>query len=328
MFTIIKKIIAHFKSVPYTDEQLELFKRIIPGDVIYAKMPLDKEELNSIDPTHRQRPYLVIKKEKDYLITYPYSTVNRTKKMRTYEYFKSRNKGRISYLYLQTHYDMPIENIIHINGHLSDSKIQKIDKRLYLKRHRNGVTVPRFNVRFYPECSDIVQVRNRYYLILSHKLNKYRTYEVFLQAKHNKLEHIVNNHHDYYIDYLKEHFIDDSENFKYLDITNLKTTSDLQRLSRNTKALSSNKYFSFPLGQTFYVGGNQYLYCYSRKGNIYGIEIDEDSFSSDVSIIDKRYKRNGECLPADEANYILCTVLKDKKNKDIHDYYQIFNPVN
>jgi hypothetical protein len=54
------------KSTNYLDEQLDLFKTIQPGHLVFCRMPVCEDNLVDINSPHRIRPYLIIKKDKDW----------------------------------------------------------------------------------------------------------------------------------------------------------------------------------------------------------------------------------------------------------------------
>lgn len=52
------------KSTNYLDEQLDLFKTIQPGHLVFCRMPVCEDNLVDINNPHRIRPFLIIKKTK------------------------------------------------------------------------------------------------------------------------------------------------------------------------------------------------------------------------------------------------------------------------
>ena len=54
------------KSTNYLDEQYKLFQTIQPGYLVFCRMPVCEDNLVDINHPHRIRPYLIIKKDKDY----------------------------------------------------------------------------------------------------------------------------------------------------------------------------------------------------------------------------------------------------------------------
>lgn len=68
------------KSTNYLDEQLDLFKTIQPGHLVFCRMPVCEDNLVDINNPHRIRPFLIIKKDKEYLYGYAGSTKKKESK--------------------------------------------------------------------------------------------------------------------------------------------------------------------------------------------------------------------------------------------------------
>ena len=58
---ILKKLIQKIINIK---NQKQLINSLKSGDLVWAKMPLSKSKLKTIEETHQIRPYLVIKKGK------------------------------------------------------------------------------------------------------------------------------------------------------------------------------------------------------------------------------------------------------------------------
>jgi hypothetical protein len=69
------------KSTNYLDEQLDLFKTIQPGHLVFCRMPVCEDNLVDINNPHRIRPFLIIKKDKEYLYGYAGSTKKKNPKI-------------------------------------------------------------------------------------------------------------------------------------------------------------------------------------------------------------------------------------------------------
>ena len=60
-FNILKSFI---QKITIIKNQKKLFDSLNSGDLVWAKMPLSKKELNSIEANHQVRPYLVVSKDR------------------------------------------------------------------------------------------------------------------------------------------------------------------------------------------------------------------------------------------------------------------------
>ena len=87
------------KKIQLRQKQVEIFAKTQAGDMLWCSMPLSKKEISKIDINHRIRPYLVVKKEKNFLLCYQSSSKNR-EQISNYEKYcvisgKYRNKKTI-----------------------------------------------------------------------------------------------------------------------------------------------------------------------------------------------------------------------------------------
>ena len=62
----------------------QIFDQAVLGSVIYARMPLSDEILNSIDIKHQFRPYIVIYRNNESIFCYRCSSVNHTTKYKVH----------------------------------------------------------------------------------------------------------------------------------------------------------------------------------------------------------------------------------------------------
>ena len=65
------------EKVNIAKKQKEIFEKVQSGDMIWDQMPLNKKELSEIEENHRIRPYLIVKKEKNFLFCYQSSSKSR-----------------------------------------------------------------------------------------------------------------------------------------------------------------------------------------------------------------------------------------------------------
>lgn len=68
-FNILKSFIQKINTIK---NQKKLLDSLNQGDLVWAKMPLSKKELNTIKESHQIRPYLVV--YKDYFNIYAYAS--------------------------------------------------------------------------------------------------------------------------------------------------------------------------------------------------------------------------------------------------------------
>lgn len=124
------------KSTNYLDEQYKLFQTIQPGYLVFCRMPVCEDNLVDINHPHRIRPYLIIKKDKDYLYGYAGSTKKKNPKIQytLKDGHKDKKTGAFSdsYLYLNNVYRIPIQNIKGILKQVSSKDLIQIQRKIQL----------------------------------------------------------------------------------------------------------------------------------------------------------------------------------------------------
>ncbi len=80
---ILKNFIQKINIVK---SQKKLLNSLNPGDLVWAKMPLPKKQLNKIEESHQIRPYLVRYKDKFNIYAYQSSSKQMDKLNNTQEY--------------------------------------------------------------------------------------------------------------------------------------------------------------------------------------------------------------------------------------------------
>ena len=158
------------KSTNYLDEQLDLFKTIQPGHLVFCRMPVCEDNLVDINNPHRIRPYLIIKKDKDYLYGYAGSTKKKSPKIQYT--LKDGHKDKItgafsdSYLYLNNVYRIPIQNIKGILKQVSNKDLIQIQRKIQLLKNSDVQHIEGFeNIEFTFEIGDIVEYKSSLYFL-------------------------------------------------------------------------------------------------------------------------------------------------------------------
>ena len=119
-----------YLNPPKKMEQYELLQTIQPGYLVFCRMPVCEDNLVDINHPHRIRPYLIIKKDKDYLYGYAGSTKKKNPKIQytLKDGHKDKKTGAFSdsYLYLNNVYRIPIQNIKGILKQVSSKDLIQI----------------------------------------------------------------------------------------------------------------------------------------------------------------------------------------------------------
>lgn len=320
MFKFIKFLKRFFKKKKYIKEQKKIFDEIVVGDIIYGKLPISAKKAKQIDESHINRPFLVAKKSKNIVYAYVFSSVKR-KKLHTYDYYKQPflfyNNSKPSYIYLNDIQKLPIENIYKIIKHMDKRTLMTLDKRLFISSN-NGHSRPRFNMKLTPEKGDIVQSGNQLYLVVSRYDDSVIVNEVYCNYIDEKDITIIKNKGNiYYIKYMHDVVLALTSGFIYVDIIPKEELKKIRFKANKKKENHNEYYFRFPIGYTFSVGMNNYLYLYHKGKKCYGIYFDDEEFYIDIlKINDYKYMKKGPRLDIGEVKYAMELILEN--DKDIH----------
>ena len=158
------------KSTNYLDEQYKLFQTIQPGYLVFCRMPVCEDNLVDINHPHRIRPYLIIKKDKDYLYGYAGSTKKKNPKIQytLQDGHKDKETGAFSdsYLYLNNVYRIPIQNIKGILKQVSSKDLIQIQRKIQLLKNSDVHHIVLFeNIEFTFEIGDIVEYNTSLYFL-------------------------------------------------------------------------------------------------------------------------------------------------------------------
>lgn len=158
------------KSTNYLDEQLDLFKTIHPGHLVFCRMPVCEDNLVDINNPHRIRPFLIIKKDKEYLYGYAGSTKKKNPKIQytLKDGHKDKKTGTFSdsYLYLNNVYRIPIQNIKGILKQVSNKDLIQIQRKIQLLKNSDVYHIDLFeNIEFTFEIGDIVEYKSSLYFL-------------------------------------------------------------------------------------------------------------------------------------------------------------------
>ena len=74
--SFLEILINKIKRIKATKRERDLLYQLWPGFLVWAEMPLSKEELERIEESHRIRPYLVVYKDDANIYAYQCSSRN------------------------------------------------------------------------------------------------------------------------------------------------------------------------------------------------------------------------------------------------------------
>lgn len=164
---ILKKLIQKIINIK---NQKQLINSLKSGDLVWAKMPLSKSKLKTIEETHQIRPYLVIKKGKFSICAFQSSSTNHKALNNYQEYFINRlnyNQKRNSFINLTKVYKIPFINLKEKYITLKNQDIKNIQKRIKIQINRKyPIDINyQFSVDIQIVEGDLIIVNNKSYYV-------------------------------------------------------------------------------------------------------------------------------------------------------------------
>lgn len=153
-----------------TNDQQEEFKELQVGDVYYCNMPRKTKELRKIEESHRIRPYLCLKKGKNYFYGIPATSNKLThwNYFRKFAYFDQEGIDKRESTLQLTHIEkIPMDHLLDFHRMLSEEILNRIYKRYHILKNLNIYDVKKITLKPIPyERYDIVAFDNRWYMVL------------------------------------------------------------------------------------------------------------------------------------------------------------------
>ena len=283
---MIQRVYDFFmEKVELRRNRKEIFDKVQVGDMLWCSMPLSRKELKRIDASHRVRPYLVVKKERDFLLCYQSSSKDR-KRINNYKRYcvdcgKYRNK-KTSWIDLTEVKKIKINNIQMEFISLGQIEIKKIEKRICIGQNRGNPELIRFDECIYMEEGDVVVRDNKLYYVYDN--DNVSVYCFRIQRKMNgntKLKTIKINNKTYYTDFKEFVTIKRSEDVKVFDIAYKEEVLSILEQKKLLKAMTYSKVTEnikrdsnkFEIGAVFQYGNSSVMYLYSRSNKCYGVDL-------------------------------------------------------
>lgn len=168
-----------------TQKQDELFSEVEKGDMIWALMPLKQDVLETIEVSHRIRPYLIMDKFDNTLVGY-YSSSNKRNILKMGEYHELNSYRNFidknSFVDIRKLCYIPKSNIIDFMISISASDRQEIDHKLNILKCRNDLPLITFGTKFEYQIGDVVALKKenieKVYYILKMENDKYHVIPV------------------------------------------------------------------------------------------------------------------------------------------------------
>lgn len=334
---MIKQIYNRLKEKrQLRQKQKEIFEKTQIGDVLWCSMPLSKRELRKIEISHRNRPYLVVKKEKNFLLCYQSSSKNR-ENINNYEKYainsgKYKNK-KTSWIDLRHIKKIKIKNIQSEFMKLNQIDIKKIEKRICMRQNNGNHQIIRFQEPIYIEEGDVITKENKsYYVYAGDNVNVYCFRIQKKKNKNQKFEKIKINTRSYYTDFKELRVINRKEE---IGISNIANKEEILLILDQKKTLKANTYNKieesikrennkFEIGSVFQYGKSTVMYLYCKANKYYGVDLLWYTIKPrvfEIKEIQNRKLVGSKDLK--EINKILeCLTEKSIQNSEIENIYQ------
>ena len=319
--------------IPNLDKNmsLSLFNDIRVGDIIYAPSSYSVSRLKNTEESHRQRPYIIVKKENNYLIGFSGTSNLKTKYNSSLylckDFYHVSKDGIIN---LTNLHKIPNIYILSIVDHLLTVDMLKINEVLCLS---NGNIKQRLffdlNVALKPGMVINISYESKNYFFV-YKVDEIYVTLYRLQKDPSDIKLMLNKD-VFYIDENKQEVIKNDFDYVILKINQLDTLKTINDKFYNAKA-SSNKskkvkfedtyYFKYEIGQVFIAGMRTFVYLFSRWNEHYGIEIYDDESISDLMNIrcNTEYLHEDGMLEKDEIlDVVEETAERNSKCKWLYD---------
>lgn len=317
-------------------KQKEIFEKIQIGDMLWCSMPLDRKKLEQIASNHRIRPYLVVKKERKFLLCYQSSSKNK-ENINNYEKYsinsgKYRNK-KTSFIDLRDVKRVKIKNIQLEFVKLNQIDIKKIEKRICIGKNRGNHKLIRFNEPIYIEEGDVIKKDEKlYYVYAEDNVNIY-CFKIQKRMKGNqKLKPITINGKTYYTNFKELVTIKRSEK---AEINNIAYKEEILQILEQKKSLKANTYSKieenirrdnnkFQIGSVFKYGNSNVMYLYSRANKHYGVDLLWYSIKPRIFEIKEIQRRKLiKTKDLEEINKVLEFLIeKNVQNSEVERLYQ------
>lgn len=167
--TLDIKNIVEKKEFGEKDSENSIFNNIEPGDIVYCIMPMSKAELAKVPEGHKERPYLIVDKGKDFLYGY-YSTTHINENIpyqQRYTYrrnFTNKNNEIVDANFvLDQVYKIPKDNIFDILDNLDEYEKQEVARRLAIKNLKGFPKIKKKNLKL--KVGDVVTSDAKWYFI-------------------------------------------------------------------------------------------------------------------------------------------------------------------
>ena len=315
----------------YTDEQYELFKNCVVGDMLWALMPLSQQRLDNIPKDHQIRPYLIVKKTKDALLAY--ASTSTFLHMEVHKYYcyhrVSHGTQKLAYIRLHTLHSLPIANLRNFMMHLQEHELMEIEKRLLLNKQEKQHLVT-LNIPIYVKRGDVISVQEKqsthaYYIYHDDQQNLYGLY-LSKGAQHNAIYTITLQSTPYVVDFQRKVVISKKESITLIGLLNPLQQEEITNIQKSLRRKHKNEKQNklqekiMPIHQNYGyrfldINGEEYMFLYAWHDAYYGVCLTTFHHYPQIVRIKKKLAKFGK-YKDDEIINIMQSIVDE--NLDIH----------
>lgn len=296
------------------NESIKFFNEIKLGDIIYAPTSYKEEELKKLSISHQQRPYIVVRKEFNFIIGFCGTSDVKKKFSLPFELDKDSYKvSKDGLIDLGRIVNINCETILSVNDTLSNRDMMKINKTIYTSQLINK-TMFDLDLELKPGMLIGTTINSLYFIYKNDNLN---VTAYSLQKEPTKMEYIFDGK-KYYIDVAKPINLDCNFNYVILSANEIRIVNEIDKLlsenertiktanndeannveidetiikgpttpSKKHERFKNNHYFRYDIGQVFVMGPRTFVYLFSSFCEDYAIEIYEDESISPLTRIE------------------------------------------
>lgn len=260
-------------------KQKRLFDSLNSGDLVWAKMPLSKKELNSIEANHQVRPYLVVSKDRYNIYAYQSSSKQWNKLNNCQEYLINSlryKQKKNSFINLTKVYKIPFVNLKTKYITLNELDLKNIQKRLQIQNDNKF----QFSIDIHILEGDVILINQHlFYVYASDNVYLY-CFTIFKKCPKNKdiYTKIVINNKTYYTTFKEKVCFKRTEKMNIVNIaykSEMETILDKKKETKLSKKkfVDTNHELTYKNGTVFKIGRNKIVYLFKYKNIHYGIDL-------------------------------------------------------
>lgn len=282
-FNILKNFI---QKITIIKSQKRLLDSLNPGDLVWAKMPLTKRELNSIVENHQVRPYLVVNKDRFNIYAYQSSSKQWNTLNNCQEYFINKfryKQKKDSFINLTKVYKIPFINLRSNYITLNEQDLKNIQKRLQIQTNNKY----QFSIDIYILEGDVIVINHQlYYVYASDNVYLYCLI-IFKKCPKDKKKYtnIIINNKTYYTTFKEKISF---ERTTKMNIMNIAYKSEIESIlykksgiefkqkklsNLEKKVIEKNHEVVYESGTVFQIGKNKIVYLFKYKKAHYGVDL-------------------------------------------------------